>query len=477
MNTKMLWYTCKGNELSKLIFGNMSASGEPQYTAESPRAGGGDVVVGYELDDANPRAATPALFVVNDEEYFDLFSWITTYTPEFFPLSQFARVIAESDSRNYRDFAFSSVETKSDYHQWASIVIGELLAQGGNEGDLNSIPYSRSTACFSMSLARTNLIHATDGATSTAIQRLRKISDDPRFVKRNVSIADLEPVWDILYKFPYNVKAENFLAVIDFVVKAASRMSSGISKSMVRLLDLNNFPGLLSPSAEERVVGYQKLISEIKMLDASPRDAFVNATVAGAAFLVGRSTSHVFLLRRVADVFPAASLWFSLIAGLSGSNSWDPYWTRASKGIEKLLRQRFEWPEPALADLSWIEYSWMHAVFDGPQMFESLARMNAKVLSIEVMPGAICQIRLSGGTDEAHDLDSKKAKFLVASTREKEYESSLKEFLTLARRIERSFSTNKQAGEAVRDSTPQLFDDPQLSSKPPRKRRIPSYDR
>jgi hypothetical protein len=154
-------------------------------------------------------------------------------------------------------------------------------------------------------------------------------------------------------------------------------------------------PELHSDSFEARVIAFNNLVELLKGLPVEARrSSACSAVVAIAAFLVGRSTSHEFLVRRNLEFFPFGPIWFGLLAGLVGSNYWDVTWARFAKGVERQLRSKFRWEEAAGYDLCWAEYAWYAATFDD-RNFSQIPKLLPKVLSVEVMPGATCQLRLS----------------------------------------------------------------------------------
>lgn len=429
------------------------------------------------LTKENTDEVSVGLFVVSDSDYFDFFSWVNTFSPDSFPLSQFARVILETDARNLRELSVSERGGKNRSEQWSAIVLGELLGQGGAENDVASMPYSRAAACYSTTVARTWMLHDSEAATLIAIKRLRKLESDSRFARRSVTLRDLDTIWEALNHLGDSLFDESPEEIASLVCRAATELHGTAPSSVLRLLTLQNFPGLRSTSFEERVVTFQRLLAEIKTIDPNGAYPALAAIVAGAVFLVGRGTSHAFLLKRAPLLAPAASAWFGLMAALAGPAAWDSHWHRACRGIEKVIRQSFEWGEPALADLAWPEYDWMATVFDGHKMFEAVSKTVAKVLSIEVMPGAICQLRLAVSSEEGAEPQRNSTETARSSKKEKELESSLVQFLQLAEKIESTLKLRQGLHDGGRqDSQETLFDgDKYLSSKPPRKRRSPSY--
>lgn len=476
MKNSLQWYSASRERLADFTVGREDLR---SYLREAdgkfmgvPASG---VTIGLTMEGQNFASTT--VFVVSDEGYYDLFSWVNTFLADAFPLSQFARVILETDARNLPQLLLSKRRGRNQSEQWSSIVLGELLGQGGAENEVASVPYSRAAACFSTTVARTWMLYDSEAATTIAIKRLRRIEGDGRFVRRSVTLRDLDAIWEALNHLNDSLFGENPDDIVNLVCRAAAELHSAAPSSVLRLLSLENFRGLRSSSVEERVVTFQRLVADIKTIDSAGEYPGLAAIVAGAVFLVGRGTSHAFLLKRVPTIAPAASAWFGLMAALAGPAAWDSHWHRACRGIEKTIRQHFEWTEPALADLAWAEYDWMATVFDGHKMFEAVSKTVAKVLSIEVMPGAICQLRLTGSADDAGEASRSSVEPPRSSKKELELESALIQFLELAARIEGKLKLPRGSpGDGNQVEQPSLFEgDKYLSSKPPRKRKGSNY--
>jgi hypothetical protein len=195
---------------------------------------------------------------------------------------------------------------------------------------------------------------------------------------------------------------------------------------------LKQYNALQSDSIEDRTIAFKKLAGEIMLNFADqPYSSYSSALLAAAAFLVGRGTTHAFMLRPLAKRLPTVFIWFGLIAALSGPRTWDANWSRATKGIERLLRSKFDWCDPPSTDLCWAEYSWLANAFDGVEVFSELPKMLPRVLSIEVIPGAMCQLRLSSGKENGNSEGDYKKDY-EAELRNEELQSTLSQFVNLA---------------------------------------------
>ncbi|MCT9072391.1 hypothetical protein [Cupriavidus gilardii] len=421
------WQIFPRDIIPEVLFGGQQPlSSVGQFSIEPYNIKDSHVAVGYADSRITAGYNPPVLLVLKDESAVETLSWLRTYAPETSPLSQYARVVS---SRDWEIFARAQDNVRDSREDiWSSVILGEALAQGETDVELASLPLSRASACFSMAIARAACIHGTDEATKTCADRLRQVEADRRFVRRSVTVSDLTPIWAMAggqFGTPVSAEETAYLvldAALSFMHKSAR---APLFPSPLRLRDV---PGLSSDSIEERVLAFQRLSTELT--NAEPRGAdngLPSVLLAAAAFLVGRSTTHEFLLHRVSKRFPAALAWYGLIAGLAGPSLWDAGWFRAAKGIERQVRPRFDWTESTGFDLSWLEYSWMASTFEGPDAFNLLPKLLPRVISIESIPGATCQFRLAAGSSPDSDV-----KLHNDGARGKELQSALAQFVALA---------------------------------------------
>ncbi len=394
MNTpKLTWYQLGRDELPEVAVGmpvskSKTPSSEPSIAFNPDFAGS----VGFAWDGSNSlEYHPPAIFVLQNQNLKETLSWLRVYARDTFPLSQFGRVLAVDDwcllteddgiGRSFRD------------DRWASVVLGELLAQSDQDAPLDSLPVARAAACFSTAVARAHKLYDSYKATRTCTDRLRAIESDLRFVRRSVSVESLVPAWSMASTSFGNVSSANELA--EFIITAADSYE-GRSNASASGKKLHLPAGLYSDSIEERVVAFQQTAVEATNFVGNHGNISTHtaAVVAASAFLVGRGTSHAFLIKKHARLAPLAHIWFGVLAGIAGPMYWDPGWAKALKGIEKHIRASFCWSDPPMADISWAEYEWVSSAVRGHQAFAGMSRQVSTSISIEVLPGAACQMRL-----------------------------------------------------------------------------------
>jgi hypothetical protein len=446
------WESCERSALPQALFGD-STGRVRGWRMESALDAGQGVALGY-WDVGERRAYTPPeLIVLEDRAAAEALSWLNTYAPETSPLSQFARVVSRSDWERFGGERHGEASGSVREDRWACVLLGELLAQG--DVDVNTVPFSWGASCFSTAVARTSIIHASEEARLTCVERLLSIEKDQRFGRRAISVVALEPVWRAAASSEQHALSAQ--EVVDLVFDTINRVSYEPSARRMRTIaSFGPQSELFSDSVESRVLAFQKLLVAMsdEVGDASPTPS-ANAMVAAGAFLVGRGTSHSFLLARLPKRWLQSLPWFGLMAGLAGPQSWDGEWSRAAKGLERLLRGRFEWCGVSGADLSWIEYSWLTTTFAGKQVFAEMPKMVPKVVSVEIVPGAICQLRLAvdaGGSRELARNDRAKSE-----RRDQELRETLQELASLALRARQLISA--EPSQRAEDQGSLGFDD------------------
>jgi len=433
---EMHWIGIDKIHLPRMLLGGHVGETERIWSVEPPihRTG---IIVGFKAEELQGLyRATPSVIVIADELMVETLSWLKAFAPETSPLSQFARVLSYSDwqsfSRAKRDGRVRRGELRSDPASWACVILGELLGQSDGTSKLSAIPLAHAASCFSMTLARTELLHEPRQVIGMCIKRLQSLESEKRLTRRTLSLDDLMPVWELLsVPRPLNPDA---VTTVDYILQESSsfvKIRSRHGQSMISYVGAES--GLLSDSIEQRVKAFQMLLMRLSAEYSEPSELTPNLLAAAGAFLVGRSASHFFLLQRVKERWPAAMAWFSVIASAGGPELWDSEWARAVKGIERLLRSGLDDTGVSAADLSWAEYAWLRQVFDGPEVFGDLPKMQARTLSVEVVPGAPCQFRLAGDSG-AHSVEPERAVINQMGARIRELENLVESFVSLASR-------------------------------------------
>lgn len=450
-NEELVWFSLDKDAIPGVASGVSSPKGAKFLSPEAAYSAGGSVAAGYVVNEHSGFRVgrSPDVFVIRDFSGGDIFSWLKTFSSDSFPISQFARVLTIKEW----DAVSRNIQLQRDPYldRWSCVILGEAVAQGGGEGDIGSIPLSRAAACFTATMARVKSIYSADGVTRLCADRLRQIEADRRFVRRPVAVEDLVPIWGIV-----SSGVDDFSdapSVVEFVLDAVMRVQSLFEKkdsSPGRILA--DFGDLYDDSIESRVVSFNRLASYI--LDSSRSSGRVSqvmsAILAAGAFLVGRGTSHFFLLRKLTPLAPSSYIWFGLMAALIGPRGWHGQWARTVKGFERQIAGGFSWAQPVSGDISWDEYSWVSKNVSLGNAFNDVARLVARTLTIEVVPGAVCQLRVSG--DEAASVSENLSRRQFEPTppsHAEEMRSLLEQFVALANQSRKLISVSEASGEKI----------------------------
>lgn len=437
MNTDDLkWFPVGKGDLPEIILGIRAPIQSGFPSVSKALANGNGVVVGYSENGLDPYFS-PAAVVLKNSELNDTFAWLKVYAPDSFPLSQFARVLTDEDWQ----VCNGNVPLNTGHSEtWGCVILGEMLAYGASGAELRLTPLSRYLACYSNVVAKCKALYGDPKVLRDCTDRLRILEKDSQFLRRDVSVRDLVPIWSIAAS-GVTFRSENAEAVeVVRLVLSAVASTDGVGYGAPGLtVNLEDLPDLVGESIEKRVLAFQELVARVnaqRYSDSSDLSVWNSAIVAAGAYLVGRGTSHAFLLRRYASHGSAPLLWFALFAGIHGPKGWDSAWARLAKGVERQIRTRFTWSEPSSADISWSEYAWTTRASSGRTSFAELARLNTQTLTIEIVPGVSCQLRLTGETQASGKGPSVAPTSVEAIESDQKLRAILGKFVDLARDVQ-----------------------------------------
>jgi hypothetical protein len=378
----LIWYPLERQELPSLLMGEAAPSAKGSSV---PTFGKSDVILGFNGLNHQPIVSLTLV----GERKAELFSWLSTYSEEVFPITQFSRVCSIEDWNELQLQSYKESTIGAVHPIWSSLVLGEMLGQADAELDVASVPLARATACFSFAIARATLLYpGLIGAEEKCIKRMEAVERDPRFTRRHITVKSLKKIWSTARALQ-EVPRES-LSFLDTVIQIVA----AVSKKAAKLLASNQ--DLLSDSAENRVIGFDAVVDTffgMRNSDAIDREGGAVA-LAAASLLVGRGTSHIQLLAPATRAFPEVLVWYGLLAGVLGPRNWDKGWMQKTKGVEKALRQFFRPDEPVMADLCWPEYEWLSQTYDSLEVLSTTPKTALRSLAIELIPGVDCQFRL-----------------------------------------------------------------------------------
>lgn len=440
----MKWYFFPKDVLPNVLLSSHHPERLGGVLVEHPSINATDIILGY-CDDIyhQPNYTPPAIIALPENKSAEIMAWLKTYAPDTFPLSQFARVLKPMELKQYESNSIKKTKHNFHFNRWSSVILGEILAQGEIDISLDTLPLSRGQATYSHTIARVNACYGGNQYKELCIDRLKLTETDKNLVSRTLTIPDLEPIWE-------NIDIDlNDVNDITHIFAEFNRIDETYLGRQSTLIDLKTQKELFGDSIESRVLAFRQIVTEEFRYGTKAPSKNAAIKIAIAAFLVGKGTSHIFLLKQVSKDLPAVYPWFGLIAGIVGPTCWEVDWARAAKGIEKSLRAKFDWSEPNQSDLSWSEYDWLSETFRNTSPFVSLPKLLPRVLSIEIIPGAACQFRLA--TDNAVALNKNQSNDIVMHELTA-LRALLSEFYSLADKVKEKINETKEINGSTNPS-------------------------
>ncbi|MES2841774.1 MAG: hypothetical protein V4794_15950 [Pseudomonadota bacterium] len=348
-------------------------------------------------------AGGPNLALVNNSEAREVLAWVATYTPEAFPLSQVLRILPVEEYELLSSLTRKLSANTANTGTWASVVLGEIISQGDSFSYPDKAPISRSIACFSYAVARTSLLFRSDEEVfRTSIDRLHLLEKDKIFSGRKLGVHTLAPIWRVVQGNEWDQKnTHNTVRTIVAYAREGNIDRSPLPELEKLQIDVKK---MSSGTIEQRVQEFEN--ASVKLINSVGNQRLFDATpmyLAGFAFWVGGGTSHITLLEEFSDAFPSVYSWLGLFAGLAGRSTWDSKWLRGVSTVERALKMPFALSDPPISDLCWTEYELIAAQRLPMEWVKELPKLSPKTLSVEVLPGAVCQMRLTGADSELQD--------------------------------------------------------------------------
>lgn len=351
----------------------------------------GLIALGYDTHN-NPLElpSIPECALIHDLRANDIFSWISTYAAELFPISQYTKVylLSEWKEITYRDrsdFEFTKLKISMSL---SSLIAGEMLSLLEKNTILADISTSRVTACFGMPFSHALLQSHGHFGFSKCIERLNVLHNDGRFYKKSLSLTEIIRIWEKFFSFMERGIVFDSRNASVFARTALKILRFDTTKNQQDFISEESLNLLLSDSIENRVIGFIDLTRKLKGTSISSDLDYPELAL--AAFLVGRGTSHLSLLNDFKDFSPAIYAWFGLFASMCRPENLDSDWLRLAISIKKILTSDFF---SRASDLCWAEYQWL-SKSSSASIFDGIQKMSNMAVSVELMPNIVCQFRI-----------------------------------------------------------------------------------
>ncbi|WP_377156314.1 hypothetical protein ACFJIX_29085 [Roseateles sp. UC29_93] len=323
MKQDVRWFAVAREDLIDVLLGEEEPRGGGALSPADLELRHGALALGYRPLSYGARTASqPTAVVIPDNSAVETLSWLRVYAEEAFPISQFARVARLTDWDIFGRIGSSTSEYSFRPERWASVAVGETLAQADSEVDLQAMPLSRIASSLSLPVGRTASLFGHGEPTRVCVDRLRILCDDARLGRRAIGVDHLAPIWALCTATVAGHLEPHEAAQLVVDACIAHLRDSAPNARLQDVEFLSRFPGLRSDSVEHRVMAFTELAQAIAALPAVELGGLGATLLAAGCFMVGRSTSHAFLLNRFQKLAPTAFAWFGLMAALAGPRAW-----------------------------------------------------------------------------------------------------------------------------------------------------------
>ncbi len=324
----------------------------------------------------------------------DLFAWISTYLTNVCPLTQICRVQPLSDSVLFekQEYRPSKLRRSS---AWSGVIVGECLAQLGQEPVLRTAPLSAALATFSFPIARYQALWGKLVDVTEVVRRLQLAAGTANGRDRRLAVQRLEIVWRVLRALELDSSGVKLSPMERAIVQACEDIATSASpggrlaNTLSSVLpSTSDFGRLNELTAEERLTVFDRVLDSFLSAPPDPvyRDLRAFA-VSVAAWAVGLGDpKHIQLLWPAAEETPILLVWFGLLAGLQSTAANTGEFGSFARLVERELSYSFATGDPPRADIGILEYTvYQEAEFGN--LMKDLRRAQVRTLTIELMPG------------------------------------------------------------------------------------------
>lgn len=360
-----------------------------------------DEIVAVWPESFRSRVNRPVLLVIPEEQLRENFAWISTYQPEFSPLSQWCRVIDAELTRDVQEFKIPA-DLGGLEAAWAGAVIGEIIARRGVDLSDISLIWCLSSGTFAFARL------ASLWPDKCSIDDFIKLVGEARGLLKaepRRELDGLSTVWRILRTLddPSSKLATGLTSPQKSILSACQeiretgrfsyRTAKYLSDFSDRATDISEIDDI---NAEDRVRLIDTLFSDVDEAHSQGDRHAIDVL----SFLVGYSVGRVGagegnlqLLLPFNAKLPIAAVWAPTIAGL-----YDPIpWSSAMDGLGRLIVRELLYPLDLLGSpTSDISMEELRAKISPKVNFKKLPfrPASSRVAVVELFPGVNLAVNL-----------------------------------------------------------------------------------
>ena len=365
----------------------------------------------------NQVDSLPSILIIPGNNRREFFAWVNTYCPFVTPLSQWCRVVTKDEISTVEDLPvfprYGDVASA-----WAGAIVGESLLHLGTLSRIADLTVAGLQSCSSFVAARGFGLWASEKYRDDAVAQYGKA----RVLLGAGGVADYQQLWTVLegLSSPTSNLERNSSHYVRLAIQSCREIQkAGFVKEATMSILLHElgwsrrFVEFERSGAEERVALFDRAVESMK---SSAKDAGSQA-VSGfgcadlaeftvsyfAARIGGGASSHILLLERLVDEYPALALWYGMASGLYRPGTWGAEFDRVGRIVLKELFFPLRLDEPPRCDIAFDE---LVAIVEPGADSQSLGFRGAtrRGLNIEVALGVNGMVRVSGSSDDQDNI-------------------------------------------------------------------------
>jgi hypothetical protein len=404
----------------------------------------------------------PDFLIVRDDDFKDTFSWLSSYFSGVAPITQWCRVLRQSDLKDLSRFsARPTVGTRLG--AWVGAVLAECSAQAHHNINLKDLPGTAALTSGTFAAARAVAIRGEDTDLTELARRHEELNTRLREGGRPVVASVLLPIWHTIQnkyfsKVDMDRRAlEPIAAIIDRATSRKEIDSEFTQETVQNAASYFDLPELAGCARGPQLDRLKSLDNVARQLGSATGSPAVQALLGFGASLIDPGASVLpELLRKYLGTFPLAPIWLGVFAGV-----WAPirvFSDHSGLGriVAKSILAESDLRSKPSCDIAFEEVSrWL-----GPNSTLanfSIRGMAARSINVELVYGVtspfaigrVEQHRVEASSSSAVTRDAQEAARLRQPPPATQNSQTTAKFESLARRIEQVEKTVTQIQQVM----------------------------
>lgn len=344
----------------------------------------------------------PDILVVNDADLDDTFAFVSAYSQNIIPLTQWCRVCSMSELPCLLSSARAVPFLGSRLFAWVGAIIAECNAQAGGVLDLRTMAGGAATATATFAAARATAIYGSSVDLADLAARYERLGNHARPTPGTLlSAASLGPLWSVLAGRRSDQELDPTSNALEHVARLFEELGGGsggptiVAEAVVALAARVKLPELsaCAKGAQfDRVAALDALV--VRLADGpatAARDALAGI---GASLVEPGATVLPRLLADRAAELPTARLWLGAFAGLTDPAKVGGDYSGLGRLVSKPLTAAHDLRTKPASDIAYEEFwRWLPLPLGSKLPVRGLA---TRALSVELMPGVACSFPVAG---------------------------------------------------------------------------------